>query len=300
MTRQQFLEEFQSALSDQGASPEFIDEQSALISGKIEALSDTEFEKSANGENIAMLARSSMEEYLSRTRHTQEKEPEVQDENEATIITRPVSEKQSETPAVTDEETKKIDTVPEKEASSKDDSFSDKGDDIVTVDMTPIVSHKKKTESDKKSFIKRLTERAENKSSTLIFTVLTVLAFPLILFGSFVAIGVLFGLYFALAALVVALIFGIIAVVCGGGLTSIVALLYGATQIMQEPRYVGMHEIGFALIVAGATILVSVLLYNVAIKLIPWILSKASVIFKALVVRVKRIAEKARKGCEKL
>lgn len=300
MTKQQFLEEFQSALIAQNASPDFVNEQTALISGKIEALSDEEFAKSANGENIEMLVRSSMDEYLSRTRHSEEKttEDEVQDEAELTRHTEAPEIK--EAPAVTDEATRKIDTVTAKEAPDEEAYISDKSDDVVTVDMTPIVSHQKKAESDKKSFFKRLAQKAENRTSTLLFTILTILCFPLILFGAFLSIGVLFSLYFALAALVIALVVGIIAVVCGGGLTSIIALLYGATQIMQEPRYIGMHEIGFALIIMGLTILVSVLLYNIAIKLIPWILSKASIIFKALVVRVKRIAEKARKGCENL
>ncbi len=300
MTKQQFLEEFQNALNAQIASPEFVNEQIALISGKIDTLSDEDFAKSANGENIDMLVRSSVDEYLSRTKHSEEESSEVEVADEAEMTKHPTNDQSNEVPDITDEATKKIDTVIETSYSAKAPSISDKNDDIVTVDMTPIVSLKKKSESDKKAFVKRLSERIENKTPTLIFTILTILAFPLILFGAFVSIGVLFSLYFVLAALVIALVFGIIAVVCGGGLTSIIALLYGATQIMQEPRYIGMHEIGFALIIAGATILISVLLYNIAIKLIPWILSKASVIFKALVVRVKRIAEKARKGCEKL
>ena len=69
---------------------------------------------------------------------------------------------------------------------------------------------------------------------------------------------------------------------------------------MQVPRYVGIHEIGFALIVIGATLLSSVLLYNVAIRLVPWVLEKAAVIFKLIVVRLRRLSEKAKKGCDLL
>ncbi len=291
MTKQQFLEAFQNALAAENASPDFVSEQTALISGKIEALSDEEFAKRASEENIALLVRSAMEEYLSRTKHSAPKPAEDAAEEEDTDIV--------SAPTITVEATKRIDTVPDT-SEVEDIQSADKNDDIVTVDMTPIVSGKKKADSDKESFWKSLIKKAEERTPSLLFTILTVLAFPLLLFAAFIVLGAIFSIYFALAALVIAIVAAIVAVVCGGGLTSLVALLYGATQIMQEPRYVGMHEIGFALIVIGATILISVLLYNLSIKLIPWVLSKASVIFKFIIVHVKRLAEKARKGCENL
>ncbi len=289
MTKQQFLEAFKSALAAENASPDFVSEQTALLSGKIEALSDEEFAKRASDENIAMLVRSTMEEYLSRTKHSSsngaEKTNEAQDVASA--------------PTITVEATKRIDSVPER-PEAENVSSPDKNDDIVTVDMTPVVSSKKKSDAEKEPFWKSIAKKAEERTPTLLFTILAVLSFPLLLFAAFVVIGAIFSIYFALAALVIALVAAIIVVVCGGGLTALIALLYGATQILQEPRYIGMHEIGFALIVIGATILISVLLYNAAVKLVPWVLSKASVIFKAIVVRVRRLAEKAKKGCDNL
>lgn len=286
MTKQQFLEAFESALGAENVSADFTREQSALVSEKILSLSDEAFAKYANEENVNMLARSAMEEYLSRTKiptdtAAQESGQESQD---APTITLDAAIPQEEGDA---------DEIP-------DEAPADKSDDIVTVDTTPVAVHKKKADSDIDTFWKALLKKVEDKTPSLLFTILAVLSFPLILFAAFVVIGALCSIYFALAALVVAIVGAIIMIVCGGGLISIVSLLYGATQVMQAPRYVGIHEIGFALIVIGATLLSSVLLYNIAIRLIPWVLSKASVVFKVIVVQLRKLAEKAKKGCDLL
>lgn len=286
MTKQQFLEAFENALSAQNASDDFTREQSALVSEKILSLSDEAFAKYANEENVNMLVHSAMEEYLSRT-----KIPVGEDSPEETPG--------EDAPTIAVDSAKIADSA-EIESDAVYENPADKSDDIVTVDMTPIVNHKKKSDSDGDSFLKNLLKKVEDNTPSLLFTILTILSFPLILFAAFVVIGALCSIYFALAALVIAIVAAIIMIVCGGGLVSIVSLIYGATQIMQAPRYVGIHEIGFALIVIGATILSSVLLYNVAIRLIPWVLEKASIIFKLIVVQLRRLSEKAKKGCDLL
>ena len=167
------------------------------------------------------------------------------------------------------------------------------------MEMMP-VSANSRALAEKKTLLSSISAKAYAKTPSIIFTLIMVLSLPLLLILAFVSIGALVSIYFALAAVVLAIILAIICVVFGGSLTSLVALLYGATQIMQEPRYVGIHEIGLALIIIGATVLVSVLLYNIAVRLIPWVLSKAALIFKLLFTGVKRLAEKVRKGCERL
>ncbi len=281
MTKQQFLEAFEGALTAQNASADFVREQSDLVSEKITPLSDEAFAKFANEDNVNMLVHSAMEEYLSRTK-IPESEPIEEEESDGVDAPTIALEVQAA------EEEIVYETPAEKE------------DDVVTFDMTPTVSHKKKSDGEADSFLKVLLKKVEDNTPSLLFTILTFLSFPLILFAAFVVITALCSIYFALAALVIAIVAAIIMIVCGGGLVSIVALIYGATQVMQVPRYVGIHEIGFALIVIGATLLSSVLLYNVAIRLIPWVLEKAAVIFKLIVVRLRRLSEKAKKGCDLL
>ena len=162
MTKQQFLEAFESALGAENVSADFTREQSALVSEKILSLSDEAFAKYANEENVNMLARSAMEEYLSRTKiptdtAAQESEQESQD---APTITLDAAIPQEEGDA---------DEIP-------DEAPADKSDDIVTVDTTPVAVHKKKTDSDIDTFWKALLKKVEDKTPSLLFTILAVLS----------------------------------------------------------------------------------------------------------------------------
>ena len=220
-------------------------------------------------------------------------EPKAED---TIIINNPKQKKEDTMPV------KKAETAPVKKAEAKPKDTKKKAksnDDIVSMDMRPAPKTSKAT-SEKKGFFASLFDKAEANTPSLLFTIIMILSLPLLIICAFLSIGTLVSLYFALAAVILALVLLIIFIVCGGTLTSLVALLYGATQVMQEPRYVGIHEIGLALIILGGTILSSVLLYNLAVRLIPWILSKASVLFKFLFTKLKLLVEKLRKGCENL
>jgi hypothetical protein len=333
MTKQEFLTAFKNSLGSEKVSAEFVEEQVKLLSEKLESLPEEDFEKSSGEENISMLVRSSVEEYLARTRMTDaptskqidvensetimietekienlSKKPEPKAED--TIIIKADEPKAEDTIVIKNPTPKAEDTMPVKKAapipakkpSPKPQSTAKKpkvGDDIVSMDIRP-ASKTKTVPSEKKGFWAALFDKAEENTPSLLFTIIMILALPLLIVLAFVSIGTLASLYFALAAVILALVLLIIFIVCGGTLTSLVALLYGATQIMQEPRYVGIHEIGLALIILGCTILASVLLYNLAVRLIPWTLSKASVLFSFLFTKFKLLVEKLRKGCEKL
>lgn len=291
MTKQQFLDAFESALRSENADASFVSEQLSLLANKIEAHSDEEFQKIATPENISMLASSAMDEYLSRTKHSST--PKASAEKEPSSIS-----DTDNSDFESDEATKKIEKVSAKGTS---DPKVEKTDDVVSVDMTPVIPTGKKRANDEAgSFFEKLIKKSEAKTPSIVFVTLLILSLPLLLFLAGLSVGALVLVYFVFAAIIIALVAAIVAVVCSGSISSIIAILYGATQVMQEPRYVGIHELGFALIIIGATIFISVILYNIAVRLIPWILVKASLIFKYIVSRTKRIAVKARKGCEKL
>ncbi len=354
MTKQEFLTAFENSLRSEKVTPDFVEEQVKLLSEKLEALPEEEFQKSSGEENISMLVKSSVEEYLARTTvasaptsmhievdnsetiiietkkiENMSKEPECETKAnpepkaedtiiiknpepkvEDTIIIKNPEPKAEDTIIIKNPEPKAEDTIPVKKAEtapvkkaetkSKDTKKkSNSNDDIVSMDMRP-APKTSKASSEKKGFFASLFEKAEANTPSLLFTIIMVLSLPLLIILAFLSIGTLVSLYFALAAVILALVLLIIFIVCGGTLTSLVALLYGATQVMQEPRYVGIHEIGLALIILGGTILTSVLLYNLAVRFIPWILSKASVLFKFLLTKLKLLVEKLRKGCENL
>ncbi len=219
------------------------------------------------------------------------------------VVTKKTSTPRVEGDKTTTYKTESPSKNPKKEASKRSASSEKldrdiKNNDVVTIDMAPVIPHNI-APLEKKRNIFTVTG-SDAKTASLIFTILTVLALPLIITAALASVSLLASLYLVLAAVIIGIILAIFVVVCAGSLTSLIALLYGATQVMQTPRYVGIHELGIALIAAGGTLLVSVILYNIAVRLIPWILTKAAVIFKFAVLGVKRLAEKVRKGCEKL
>ena len=106
--------------------------------------------------------------------------------------------------------------------------------------------------------------------------------------------------FMALAAVLIVTVSAIVIVVGAGSIVSVASLLYGATQILSTPRYLGIHEIGLGLLVAGVTILVSVILYNIAIRLVPFIYAKLISFIKFTFRLARKLIAKAKKGCENL
>ncbi len=140
----------------------------------------------------------------------------------------------------------------------------------------------------------------DGRHPRLLLWLLALLCAPSILLVIALIIGSTLAIAIAMAGMIIALVTVIAAVVCGGSVLSIAALIYGITQIISEPRYVGLHEIGLAMVFAGATIAVSIVLYNIAVRLIPFLYK---LIGKGLVLCRKKIkvwAVAAWKGCENL
>lgn len=115
------------------------------------------------------------------------------------------------------------------------------------------------------------------------------------------AAGLMFfgGLYVGLAALSAALIVGMIAVIAGGAVISLVGIIYGITQLFSFVE-AGIYEIGLGIAVAGAALLISVLMFNLAIRLLPFIIKKVGVFFRFVVGKIKEAFFAIRRECYKL
>lgn len=140
----------------------------------------------------------------------------------------------------------------------------------------------------------------DGRHPRLLLWLLALLCAPSIILVIALIIGSTLAIAVAMAGLIIALVTIIAAVVCGGSVLSVASLIYGITQIISEPRYVGLHEIGLAMIFAGGTIAICIVLYNIAVRLIPFLYK---LIGKGLVLCRKKIkvwAVAAWKGCENL
>ncbi len=134
----------------------------------------------------------------------------------------------------------------------------------------------------------------------LLTALLVLICAPTLILLLAVAFGLFGGVFMALAASIFGIVIAIVGIVGAGSVLSVGALLYGATQVLSSPRYVGFHEIGFGLIVAGVTMASSILLYNAAIRLIPYIYLKMGKLLKLFSKKLVYLAKNAVKGVEQL
>lgn len=112
----------------------------------------------------------------------------------------------------------------------------------------------------------------------------------------------LFGAAFAtLCALIAGLFAALIGGVAIGTTVSLVGIIYGIVQLVTAISTApGLYEIGLGLTVAGCVMLGGILLYNCAIRLIPWLIRKLSVFFRFSRKKLKLLFNKAKEACYKL
>ncbi len=127
----------------------------------------------------------------------------------------------------------------------------------------------------------------------LFLTLPVTLALGAVLFGAFAA------LFVGLAALIVAIIAVLIAVAACGAGVSLVGIIFGVTQLFSFVA-AGIYEIGLGIMVAGAVLFVSVLLYNIAIRLLPWIISLLGTFLGWTCGKLKNLFYVVRRECYKL
>ena len=102
---------------------------------------------------------------------------------------------------------------------------------------------------------------------------------------------------FAVEALsVAAAVCASIGVFAAGGAASGSGIIYGIFIMMSE-KAIGIYEIGFGIIVAGASLLGGVLLYNFAIRFMPFAIKKTAEFFMFCLGRVRVLLHEFKRRC---
>lgn len=140
----------------------------------------------------------------------------------------------------------------------------------------------------------------ERRESLIMLVSILIVFFPLLVAITVAGLGLFAGASVALAAAILLIIAIIFVVVLGGSVLSIASLLYGVSQILGKTKYIGFHEVGLGLIFVGATMLVGIVLYNVAVRLIPFIYRLLGKLFVFACKFFKKWVSSVLKGCEKL
>lgn len=126
-----------------------------------------------------------------------------------------------------------------------------------------------------------------------------VLLSPLIL-AALCAIIALFGIcYISLIAAIIGFVLALIAIVAVGCGISLVGIIYGVTQLFSFLA-AGVYEIGLGVMIAGGVLLASVLLYNAAVRLLPWVMRWLTVFFGFVFRKLRHLFYVVRRECYKL
>ena len=103
----------------------------------------------------------------------------------------------------------------------------------------------------------------------------------------------------ALAVLLVGAIGALIGVVAGGTALALVGVVYGITKLFSVLP-VGLYEIGLGVMVGSAVMFFGILLYNFAIRLVPWLMRLIGRLFMYTWGRAVALFRFLRKECAKL
>lgn len=88
------------------------------------------------------------------------------------------------------------------------------------------------------------------------------------------AIAVFLGLIFMLAAAAIGFVAALIAIVGVGCSVALIGIIYGAYKIVTGVVPVGLYEIGLGITVGSVASLIGILMYNIAIRLVPFLMKK--------------------------
>jgi len=99
----------------------------------------------------------------------------------------------------------------------------------------------------------------------------------------FIVFGALFALVAALIVALIALLIGDIAV---GTAISLVGIIYGITQLFSVAP-IGLYELGLGLLVGGICMFSAILIYNLAIRFLPFTLKKLTALLQLIIGSLK-------------
>ena len=136
----------------------------------------------------------------------------------------------------------------------------------------------------------------EPKGNALLFWVLFAVTLPLTAALALAVCALFAAAFFAGAALIIASIGVLIALVAGGTGLSLFGIVYGITQLFSSVPE-GLYELGLGIIIGGCAMFIGILVYNFAIRLLPFALKYLFVFFRFVVRQAKRLFIFIKKEC---
>ena len=103
-----------------------------------------------------------------------------------------------------------------------------------------------------------------------LYVAILVFAIPIAVALILISVVLYIGFWIALALVMIACITVLVVFVTAGSLVSIVGIVFGVVQLISGNTPVGLFEVGLGVIVGAAVMFVGILIYNFAVRFIPF------------------------------
>lgn len=132
---------------------------------------------------------------------------------------------------------------------------------------------------DKKRKMKNKTEK--KSGNEWLYVALLVVTIPIAVALILISFVLYLGFWVALALAMIACIAVLIVFVTVGALISLVGIVYGVVQLITGQVPVGLFEVGLGVIVGAAVMFIGILVYNFAVRFIPFGMKLLAKLFRA-------------------
>lgn len=139
----------------------------------------------------------------------------------------------------------------------------------------------------------------EPSPNSRMFWILFAVSLPVTIPLALIGFAVFAAMWVVLAALIVAAVAALVGVVAGGTATALVGIVYGITKLFSALP-VGLYEIGLGVMVGSAVMFAGILLYNFAIRLLPWLMRLVGRLFMYVCRQLGVLFRFLRRECAKL
>ncbi len=189
-----------------------------------------------------------------------------------------------------DGETVKIDVVPRPQRQAKPPApTAPSEEDDASEEMTLHTAH-----AIKYSDLDRVV--AVDPRNRIIFWCVFALLSPVIAILLLFVLALFAAVFLGMAVMVAGCIAALVGVVGIGTGVSLFGLIYGTTQLFSALS-AGLYEIGVAISVAGASLFLGILLYNTAIRLMPFLMRYLYIFFCFVMKKAYQLFQFIRREC---
>ncbi len=126
------------------------------------------------------------------------------------------------------------------------------------------------------------------RRNTLKFRLLFILTLPITIAVLIATVLVFAILYFVIAVLIIAFVAALVAVTAIGTLVSVFGLIFGIAQLLSNLP-IGLYECGLSIIIGACALAVGIILYNIAVRLLPFVGKWLWVFFKFVFRKYKEL-----------